>query len=339
MITFIIRRLAATVLLLILVSMITFSIFFLVPRIAGQTTYALALQYTGRTPNHATVIQVEHQLGLDLPLWKQYWHFVSGIVVGAHFNSGPVKAWCPPPCLGYSFRNQLPVWPQMVSDIPVTLSLALGAAVFWLLGGVTIGVISALRRGSPIDRVSMVIALAGVSLPVFFTGQIAQAMFAYGKPFSWFRTWIAYVPITQNPFAWARSLLLPWIVLAFLYAALYARLTRAGMLETMNEDYIRTARAKGLAERTVIFKHGLRAALTPIITIFGMDLGLLLGGAILTEYTFNLYGLGLFTIEAIHNQDLPEIMGVTMVACFFVVIANVVVDLLYAVIDPRVKVS
>lgn len=338
MVTFIIRRLAATVLLLILVSMITFSIFFLVPRLAGQSTYALALQYTGRTPIHSAVIQVENQLGLNLPLWQQYWRFVTSIVVGGHFNSGPVKVWCPPPCLGYSFRNQLPVWPQMVSDIPVTLSLALGAAVLWLIGGVTVGVISALRRGSPVDRISMIIALAGVSLPIFFTGQIAQTVFIYSKPFAWFPS-AHYVPITQNPISWAQNLILPWVSLAFLYAALYARLTRAGMLETMNEDYIRTARSKGLNERTVIFKHGLRAALTPIITIFGMDLGLLLGGAILTEQTFGLYGLGKFTINAISNQDLPEIMGVTMLACFFVVIANVVVDILYAVVDPRVKVS
>ncbi|HEX9031392.1 MAG TPA: ABC transporter permease [Streptosporangiaceae bacterium] len=338
MITFIIRRLAATVLLLILVSMITFSIFFLVPRLAGQTTYSLALQYTGRTPIRSTVLQVEHQLGLNLPLWEQYWHFASGIVVGAHYNAGPVKAWCPPPCLGYSFRNQLPVWPQMISDIPVTLSLALGAAVLWLIGGVTVGVISALRRGSPIDRFSMVVALAGVSLPIFFTGQIVQTIFIYNKPFTWFPS-AHYVPISQDPIGWAQNLILPWLSLAFLYAALYARLTRAGMLETMNEDYIRTARAKGLTERVVIFRHGLRAALTPIITIFGMDLGLLLGGAILTENTFGLYGLGKFTIEAIGNQDLPEIMGVTMLACFFVVIANVVVDVLYAVVDPRVKVS
>jgi peptide/nickel transport system permease protein len=337
-ITFLIRRLFATVLLLILISMITFGIFFLIPRLAGQTSYDLALQYTGRTPTHHTVVVVEHQLGLDLPLYTQYWHFLSGIVVGTHYNYGPTQVYCPPPCLGYSFRNQLPVWPQMVSDIPVTLSLAAGAAVLWLIGGISIGVISALRRGSAVDRISMIVALAGVSLPVFFTGILAQSAFVYGKPFSLFGS-IHYVSLATNPWLWAKNLILPWIVLAFLYAALYARLTRAGMLETMNEDYIRTARAKGLNERVVIFKHGLRAALTPIITIFGMDLGLLLGGAILTEYTFGLYGLGEFTIGAINNQDLPEIMGVTLLATFFVVIANVVVDVLYAVIDPRVRLA
>jgi len=223
---------------------------------------------------------------------------------------------------------------MMVSDIPVTLSLAIGAAIIWLIAGIGIGVISALKRGSIFDRFSMTIALAGVSLPIFFTGLISLELFSYKWPI--FPN-VQFVPFTQNPALWARNLILPWVTLAFLYAALYARLTRAGMLETMGEDYIRTARAKGLPERTVIFKHGLRAALTPIVTIFGMDIGLLLGGAVLTEYTFSLHGLGLFTIEAIQNQDFPEIMGVVMLAAFFVVIANLVVDILYAVLDPRVR--
>ena len=198
----------------------------------------------------------------------------------------------------------------------------------------SIGIISALKRGTLFDRFSMGVALAGVSLPIFFTGLISLELFSYKWPI--FPN-VTYVPILTNPFLWARNLVLPWICLAFLYAALYARLTRAGMLETMSEDYIRTARAKGLPERTVIFKHGLRAALTPIVTIFGMDLGLLLGGAIITEDTFSLHGLGLFTIQAIDNQDLPEILGVTMLAAFFIVIANLVVDVLYAVVDPRVR--
>jgi peptide/nickel transport system permease protein len=333
-ITFIIRRLIATVFLLIVVSAITFAIFFLIPRLAGQNTYQLATEYVGRNPSRAAVLQVEAQLGLDHPLWVQYGNFLKGIVFGEHYNSGTTSTYCPPPCFGYSFKSQQPVWPQMVSDLPVTISLAVGAAVLWLVGGVAIGVISALKRGTLFDRFSMGIALAGVSLPIFFTGLISLALFSYKWPI--FPN-VTFVPLTQNPFLWARNLVLPWICLAFLYAALYARLTRAGMLETMNEDYIRTARAKGLPERTVIFKHGLRAALTPIVTIFGMDLGLLLGGAIITEYTFSLHGLGLFTILAIDNQDLPEILGVTMLAAFFIVIANLVVDVLYAVVDPRVR--
>jgi peptide/nickel transport system permease protein len=333
-IAFIIRRLIATVFLLIIVSMITFAIFFLLPRLAGQTTYELAIQYVGRNPTRAAVLAVEKQLGLDAPVYLQYGRFLRGIVFGAHYDAGPVRAYCPPPCFGYSFKNQQPVWPQMVSSIPVTLSLAIGASIIWLVSGVAIGVLSALKRGTIFDRFSMGVALAGVSLPIFFTGLIALELFSYRWPI--FPN-VTFVPFTDNPWLWAKNLVLPWITLAFLYAALYARLTRAGMLETMSEDYIRTARAKGLPERTVIVKHGLRAALTPIVTIFGMDLGLLLGGAVITEVTFSLHGLGLFTIEAINNQDLPEILGVTLLAAFFIVIANLFVDVLYAYVDPRVR--
>jgi len=333
-VTFIVRRLIATVFLLIIVSMITFAIFFLVPRLAGQTTYDLAAQYVGRSPTTTAVHAIERQLGLDVSLPVQYGRFLRGIVLGRHFDSGTTKAYCPPPCFGYSFKNQQPVWPLMVTALPVTVSLAIGAAILWLVGGVTIGVISALRRGTLFDRFSMGIALAGVSLPIFFTGLISLALFSYKWPI--FPN-VQFVPFSQNPLLWARNLVLPWVTLAFLYAALYARLTRAGMLETMSEDYIRTARAKGLQERTVIVKHGLRAALTPIITIFGLDLGALLGGAVLTEVTFSLHGLGQFTILAIDTQDLPEILGVTLLAAFFIVIANLVVDVLYAVVDPRVR--
>jgi peptide/nickel transport system permease protein len=333
-ITFIIRRLIAAVFLLILVSMVTFAIFFLIPKLGGQTNYGLATQYVGRNPTRTAILQMEAQLGLNHPVYIQYWNYLKAIVVGEHYGTGPTSVYCPPPCFGYSFKNQQPVWPMLVSAIPVTLSLAIGASILWLVGGISIGVISALRRGTFFDRLSMGVALAGVSLPVFFTGLIALELFSYRWPI--FPN-VTFVPFTTNPFLWARNLFLPWICLAFLYAALYARLTRAGMLETMNEDYIRTARAKGLPERRVIVKHGLRAALTPIITIFGMDLGLLLGGAILTEYTFSLHGLGLFTIEAVDNQDFPEIMGVVLLASFFIVIANLFVDILYAYVDPRVR--
>ena len=334
MVSFVIRRLILTVFLLLLVSMITFAIFFLVPRLAGQTAYQLAAQYVGKTPTPDEIRAVEIKLGLNDPLWLQYGRYIKGIVFGIHYNNGPDVSYCPFPCFGYSFRNEQPVWPQLLSAAPVTLSLAIGASILWLFWGVSIGVLSALRRGSIFDRFSMGIALAGVSLPVFFTGLIALELFSYRWPI--FPN-VHYVSFTSNPALWARNLVLPWVTLAFLYAALYARLTRAGMLETMGEDYIRTARAKGLPERQVIVKHGLRAALTPIVTIFGLDLGLLLGGAILTESTFSMPGLGQFTILAIQNQDLPEIMGVVMIASFFIVIANLIVDILYAVLDPRVR--
>ena len=320
-------------LLLVIVSAITYAIFFLLPRLAGQTPYDLAARYVGRNPIPSQIHDMEVRLGLSEPVPVQFWHFLKAIVAGETYTVGPSRVSCPPPCLGYSWRNQQPVWPLLVSDIPVTASLAGGAAVLWLVSGVAIGVVSALKRGTFFDRVSMGTALMGVSLPIFFTGQILLLLFS----FKWQIFNVQYVGITQNPLLWAKNLVLPWICLAFLYSALYARLTRAGMLETMNEDYIRTARAKGLRERTVIFKHGLRAALTPILTIFGMDLGLLLGGAVLTETTFSLNGVGLFTIEAVRNQDLPEIMGVVLLASFFIIIANMVVDILYAAIDPRVR--
>jgi peptide/nickel transport system permease protein len=333
-VTFIVRRLIATVLLLIVVSMITFAVFFLIPRLAGQNAYQLATEYVGQTPTRATVIAIENKLGLNQPIYLQYGRFLKALVIGEHYNSGTSTTYCPPPCFGYSFKSEQPVWPLMVSSMPVTISLVVGAAILWLVGGVTIGVISALKRGTIFDRFSMGVALAGVSLPIFFTGLISLELFSYKWPI--FPN-VTYVGITTNPLLWARNLVLPWITLAFLYAALYARLTRAGMLETMSEDYIRTARAKGLSERTVIARHGLRPALTPIITIFGMDLGALLGGAVITEHTFSLNGLGQFTILAIDNQDLPEILGVTMLTAFFIVIANLVVDILYAVVDPRVR--
>ena len=336
MIRFLIRRLLATVLLLVIVAAVTFAIFFLLPRLAGQSTYQLAAQYVGRNPIPSQVHAIEGKLGLNQPLAVQFGRFLKGIVAGETYSNGPSKTYCPAPCLGYSWRDQQPVWPLLVSYIPVTLSLAVGAAVIWLISGVAIGVLSALRRGTFFDRAAMSTALLGVSLPIFFTGQILLLLFSY--------KWqvfpnIQYVSPLSNPLEWAKNLLLPWVTLAFLYSALYARLTRAGMLETMHEDFIRTARAKGLPERTVIVKHGLRAALTPILTIFGLDLGLLLGGAVITEYTYSLHGLGFFTIVAINNSDLPEIMGVVLIAAFFIVIANLAVDILYAVVDPRVKVS
>jgi peptide/nickel transport system permease protein len=332
--TFLIRRLIGAVLMLLVISLVTFGVFFLVPRIAGQTTDQLATQYVGRDPSPAAVKAVEIKLGLNDPLLVQYGRFVKGIVVGADYQFGPEKEHCPAPCFGYSFKNHQPVWPLLLDRIPVTMSLAAGAAVIWLLSGVSVGVISALRRGSLVDRLSMTVALAGVSLPIFFTGQLMLGLFSY--KWAIFKG-VHYVSITDNPLQWGWNLVLPWISLAFLYAALYARLTRAGMLDTMNEDYIRTARAKGLPERTVVLKHGLRAALTPIVTIFGLDVGLLLGGAVLTETVFSLPGIGRFAIDAIGQNDLPEVLGVTLFGAFFIVTANLIVDILYAVIDPRVR--
>ncbi|MFE6054596.1 ABC transporter permease [Kitasatospora sp. NPDC056446] len=336
MFAYIIRRILAAVVLLLVVSAVTFAIFFLLPRLAGQTADQLAAQYIGKNPSPEAIEAVKKNLRLDQPLYSQYWDFLKGLVSGAEYNFGPEPATCHVPCFGYSFKNHLEVWPELTKRIPITLSLAVGAAVLWLVSGVATGVVSALKPRSIFDRAAMGVALAGVSLPVFFTGALLLTLFSYQWPIL---DNLQYVDFTDDPLMWARNLILPWISLAFLYSALYARLTRAGMLETMSEDYIRTARAKGLVERKVVTRHGLRAALTPIITIFGMDLGLLLGGALITEQVFSLQGVGQFAVQAIADNDLPKILGVTLLAAFFIVACNLVVDLLYALVDPRVRLS
>ncbi|MBG0560907.1 ABC transporter permease [Actinoplanes aureus] len=335
MITYIIRRLFAAVVLLFIISAATFSIFYLVPRLVGSTPETLATRYVGRAATPETVHLIAEKLGFYDPIWLQYGRWVKGIFFGADYDLGATVEHCPAPCFGYSFITKTPVWPDLVDRIPVTLSLAIGAAILWLIFGLSIGTLSALRRGSFLDRAAMTFSLAGVSLPIFFTGMIGLLVFSY--KLGWTAPGGSYTDFTESPSAWAYALLLPWIVLALQFSAQYARLTRAGMLETMGEDYIRTARAKGLPERDVTVKHGLRAALTPILTIFGLDFGLLLGGAVLTEQVFSLPGLGKYAVDAITNNDLPKVLGVTMMAAFFVVIANLIVDLLYAVVDPRVR--
>ena len=335
MVAYLIRRLLATIGLLFVVSVITFSIFFLVPKWAGATPDSMATRYVGRTATADVVHQTAVRLGFTDPFYVQYADWAKGLFVGRDYNMGTSVEHCPAPCLGYSFITQEPVLPELLDRFTVTFSLAIGAAILWVIGGIAIGVLSALRRGSFFDRFAMTIALAGVSLPIFWTGLMALSFFSY----QWGITPVggSYTPFTQNPALWAWDLMLPWITLALLFSAQYARLTRAGMLETMNEDYIRTARAKGLRERNVVVKHGLRGALTPLLTIFGLDFGLLIGGAVLTESAFGLNGLGKYAVDGIHNNDLPKILGVTLFAALFVVLANLIVDLLYAVVDPRVR--
>ncbi len=335
MLAYIVRRLIAAVILLFVISAVAFAIFFLVPRLAGASADDLAGRYVGKSAGKAQIHEAAVGLGFTDPIYVQYGRFAKGLFVGSDYDTGPTTEHCPAPCLGYSFVTQNPVLPDLLDRLPVTMSLAAGAAVIWLFGGVATGVLSALKRGSGFDRSSMGIALAGVSLPIFFTGLLSLSIFSY--KLGWAAPGGTNPLDASNPLQYVHDSLLPWITLAFLYAAAYARLTRAGMLETMNEDFIRTARAKGLPERTVVVRHGLRAALTPILTIFGLDLGLLLGGAILTETTFSLPGIGQYAVVAINNQDLPKILGVTLVGAFFIIIANLVVDLLYAVVDPRVR--
>ena len=334
MVRFIIVRLLGAIVVVWIVSVITFLIFQLGPTLTHTSP---VYYYVGKIPPTPEGLKaLTHRFGFDLPLYAQYWHFLSSILFGQNITDGVSAAIpCPSPCFGYSFRQNELVGTMLLRAAPVSLSLAAGASVLWLVGGVTVGTFSALKPGSIIDRVGMTISLAGVSLPIFFTGPILLLIFEYNL--GWLPD-VSYAPITEDPAQWFRSMILPWIALAFLFAALYARLTRSNMLETLGEDYIRTARAKGLSRRTVVIKHALRAALTPIVTIFGIDVGTLIGTTVITETVFNLRGLGFLSIQSIQQQDLPVIMGVTIVAAVALVVANLLVDILYAVVDPRVTV-
>ncbi|WP_433138809.1 ABC transporter permease [Actinomadura nitritigenes] len=335
MLAYIVRRLMSAAVMLLLVTLVTFGTFFWLPKLAGQTTDQIAASYAGRASTVQAIEATKQRLGLDQPVLVQYWHYLKAIAVGRDYDAGPVTDHCPAPCLGYSFRSSQPVLGTLVDRAPATASLAVGAAFLWLAGGIVTGVVSALRKGSLWDRATMIVALGGVSLPIYFTGLVSLALFSY--------TWRilpgggSYRPLTADPGMWFQALVLPWVTLAFLYAAMYARLTRAGMLETMSEDFIRTARVKGLPEAVVVTKHALRACMTPIVTVFGLDLGLLLGGAVLTENTFSIPGLGELAITSIQSGDLPMVLGVTLITAVSVVVFNLVVDLLYAVIDPRVR--
>ncbi|MER7956653.1 ABC transporter permease [Streptomyces sp. NPDC096030] len=332
MLAYLVRRLFAVAVMLMVVTLVTLSIFFLIPKLTGSDPAAM---FVGKQADPASIEGVRQKLGLDEPILVQFWHFVSGIFVGRDYTGGGDTIHCAAPCFGYSFRTEQDVWTLLVDRIPVTISMVIGAALLWLVMGVATGVLSALKRGTAVDRAAMITALAGVSLPIYFTAMLV--MFLFRTQLGWLDA--KYVPISDSFGSWFGGLLLPWITLAFLYAAMYARLTRATMLEVLGEDYIRTARAKGLQERVVLGKHAMRSTMTPILTIFGMDLGALMGGAVLTETAFNLPGLGNAAFKAVSDRDLPLILAVTLITAAAVVIANLVVDLLYAVIDPRVRLA
>ncbi|MFF0297156.1 ABC transporter permease [Kitasatospora sp. NPDC004614] len=332
MLVYLFRRLINVVLMLLVVAAVTFGIFFMVPKLTGTDP---AMLYVGKIADKVAIEGIRHKMGLDKSIIEQFWLFLKGIVVGRDYNAGTDVTHCYAPCLGYSFKTEREVWPVLLDRVGVDFSLAAGASILWLVLGTATGIISALRRGTALDRISMSVALAGVSLPMYFTGLVSLAVFVH--QLGWFPS--KYTDFTDDPVSWFQGLVLPWITLAFLFAATYARLSRATLLDVLGEDYIRTARAKGLREPVVIGKHALRSTLTPILTIFGMDLGGLLGGAVLTESTFNLRGLGYEAVQSIASSDLPVIMGVTLFAAFFIVMANLLVDLLYAVVDPRVKLA
>ncbi len=335
MLYYIIRRSIAAVLMLAVISVVTFFMFYAGPTDPARLT-------CGKNCTPASIEANRKALGLDKPVPTQYAAFVKGLFVARDFPDDPVfqklnpdkVTHCPAPCLGYS-----PLETKLVTDIvkerlPVTVSITLGAFVLWIVLGVGFGILAALRRGGIVDRGLVSGALILYSFPAFF---IALLMYNYLSIQWGLLPPPGYSPFLDGPLLWFQGMLLPWIALASLFAAAYIRLTRAYMLETMGEDYLRTARAKGLSERTVVFKHTLRAALTPVVTVAGLDLGGLLAGAAITETVFNLQGLGREVVQSVQVFDLPVIVALVLVAAFFIVLANLVVDVLYGVIDPRVR--
>ncbi|MGK5733097.1 ABC transporter permease [Streptomyces sp. URMC 124] len=327
MIPYLGRRLLAVAGVLLAIAAVTFTVFYVLPSDPAAAA-------CGKSCSTDRLEAIRAHMGLDRPLWRQFADFVTGIFTGRTMGSGRYELHCSFPCLGYSYENSEAVWDLLTDRLPVSASLALGAAVLWLALGLGAGVTAALRKDSLTDRALMVGAVAAASLPVYFTSM----MLIYGL----IRTagllpYPQYVPLGDDPLRWASNLLLPWLALAVLYAAMYARQSRSSMIETMAEPYIRTARAKGLPRRTVVVKHGLRAGMTPILTLFGMDLGGLLAGAVITESIFGLPGVGRLFYGALSTGDQPVILGVTLLAAAFIVVANLAVDLLYAVVDPRVR--
>ncbi len=320
MIRYVVRRLLWVLLTLLLVALFTYVIFFVMPSTDP------AVNFAGKQPTKELVAQVRHQFGLDRPFVVQYGLFVGRLVAGDRYG------W---PGLGFSFSTRSELRSIILDRMLVTTQLAVGAAFVWLAIGIPIGIVSALRPRSVFDRLAMVFALFGVSAPVFFVGPVALYLF-------WFKLhWLpgtGFSPVAQDGLTqWFLHMLMPWIVLALAFAANYARMSRANLIEKLSEDYIRTARAKGLSEGRVVIKHGLRSGLTPIVTMLGLDLGALMGGAIITETVFNIPGIGQYAVRSVFSGDFYAILDVTIIAAFFITIANLVVDVVYAFLDPRVR--
>jgi peptide/nickel transport system permease protein len=317
---YIVRRLLWGVLMLIVVSALLFVMFRILP------TADPAKLRAGRLQNPKIIAEIRHSLGLDKSLPAQFWIYVKGIFL--HFD------------LGYSYYSNAPVKELISNRLPATLSLVLGGAVVWVVAGLGVGIVSARRAGSKLDRASMGTALVLVSAPEYWLGLIALFFFAsdIGKV-RIFPGAGSYVGLMADPAKWFTSLIMPWLVVAAGTAAIYARLIRGSLIETMDEDYIRTARAKGLSERSVVLRHGMRAAINPIVTVLGVDIAILLGSSVLVETVFDIPGIGRLNYVAITHADFPIIQGTVLVAAFFVIVANIIVDIVYAYLDPRVRYS
>jgi peptide/nickel transport system permease protein len=322
MAAYIARRLIWVVFLLFVITLITFIIFSVLP--AGDPAVARA----GRQPSPELIENIRQQLGLDKSKPVQFVNYVGDLLPFVGGNGI---------YFGFSYTNNTDVLPEILDRLPTTLFLTAGAVLLWLSIGIPVGMISAVKTGSVLDRLTMGIALVFISAPVYFLGLVVLYLFDDN---------IGKFPILPGNSAYgaadsiagkAEALIMPWCVLAAAFAAVYARFLRGNLIETLQEDYIRTARAKGLSERRVIFRHGVRAAITPIVTLLGLDIGILLGGAILTETVFNIPGIGRLAFDSIQKSDLPIVQGTVLIAALAIIIMNLVVDILYAFLDPRVR--
>ena len=321
MVRFVARRLASTALVMFAISVMVFLIFFATPGVDP------AARIAGRNADQATLLAVRRDFGLDKPMPVQYALMMKKLFISRDLTS---------------FVNRgAKVIPQVVEAAPVTFSLVVGASVIWVMFSIGLGLIAAVLRGTPVDATVMTVGLIGISMPVFWVGEVvnmlSQSRFHDTFLFSWVPP-LGYTPLSDSPVGWFKSLLLPWLTLSVLYIGLYARVLRSSLVAAQEEDYVRTARAKGLTEHRVLIRHALRTSLIAFVSLFGLDFGALVGGgALLTEVVFGLHGVGWLTYTALSNFDLPVIMATVMYAAFFVVLANAVVDLVYALLDPRVR--
>ncbi|MFG3487073.1 ABC transporter permease [Streptomyces sp. NPDC047972] len=323
---FVLKRLAGAALVLLALSVLVYALFYLAPGDPARLA-------CGERCNPQQIAQVREQLGLDDSMPVQYLHFLQGVLTGRDYSTGTSVVHCDAPCLGLSYQSDQQVTALVLERLPATASLTLGAMAVWLVIGVGTGLLSALRRGGTTERLLTLLTLAGTGTPVFILGLLLlMAVCAYLQwlPFP------SYVPLGEDPEQWAWNMLLPWLTLGLFESAKYARLTRSATLETLAEDHIRTFRAYGVAERSVITRHALRGAVPPVVAVSAVDLGSMFGGAVLTESLFGIPGLGKTLIDGVRAIDLPVVVGVVMVTGTFVVLANVLADLLYAAADRRV---
>ena len=315
MATFLIRRTIGAILVCIAVTFVVFLIFIVVP--GGDPAQRIA----GKNATPQNIINIRESWGFDQPFYVQYWNMMQKMFSGELV----------------SYTSQQNVLDQIIQGIPATFSLTIGASIIWLFFGIVVGVVSAIRAGRLSDRVITVLALIGISMPVFWLGIITRYYLAEGGLVTWFPDG-EYVAFTSSPVQWFTHMILPWLCLAVLFVGFYGRVLRGNILDTINEDYVRTAKSKGLRPRRIMVKHVLRTSLIPIITLFGLDFAAVLGGgAILTETVFDLHGVGQYAYQSINNFDLPPIMGVTMYGAFFIVVFSMLVDLFYAYLDPRIR--